>query len=97
MTSITLICELVYKIRKRTENCFNYKSPKKEYKRYNSVTLISTVRQSGCDQVQKILSSMGNIILEFVKLNFLHSDNTMRKIRIPIFKQNIQSKKYSKK
>jgi hypothetical protein len=32
-----------------------------------------------------------------VKLNFLHSDNTMRKIRIPIFKQNIQSKKYSKK
>ena len=30
---------------------------------------------------------MGNIILEFVILNFLHSDITMRKMRIPIFKK----------
>ena len=88
---------LVYKIRKRTENRFNFISPKKKYKRFNSFTLLSTSRQSGCDQVQNILSSMGNIILEFVRLNFLHSDIAMRKMRIPIFKQNIQSRKYSKK
>ena len=78
---------LVYKIRKRTENRFNFISPKKKYKRFNSFTLLSTSRQSGCDQVQKILISMGNIILEFVILNFLHSDITMRKMRIPIFKK----------
>ena len=88
---------LVYKIRKRTENRFNFISPKKKYKRFNSFTLLSTSRQSGCDHVQNILSSMGNIILEFVRLNFLHSDIAMRKMRIPIFKQNIQSRKYSKK
>ena len=86
----------VHKIRKRTENRFNFISPKKKYKRFNSFTLLSTSRQSGCDQIQVILSSIGNIILEFVRLNCLYSDITMRKMRIPIFKQNIQSRKYSK-